>query len=449
MDMGQTKTDRIFQILKDRILTGELAEGDRLMSLREACRQYKVSKNSMVTVYDRLVAHGLVASRHGSGFYVAHQPTTTSEPANLREASDIVSLLHAQLDRAYTVLVGDGRPPESWLLNSVPAVTLHTGEGGYGAPHGLMLLRECIAASQIAAGIEVSPAQIVTTFGANHALDLVIRRFTRPGDTVLVDDPGYYPLFAKLRLAEVNFVGVPRTPRGPDPDALQALAETHRAQVFFTQSLAQNPTGCSIDLPTAHAILQVADRRDMLVIDDDPFIDLPGVSGTRLAQLDLFDRVIQIGTYSKTLSPSLRSGFVIARADIASSLAELKMILAVNSSSHTERAIAGIIRSRRYQKLSNQMSKRLAFERDEGLNRLHALGLSPVTPPDGGLYGWVELPDHISDLEIARQAAAEGIFLAPGTLFCAHDGQSHTPAMRVNWSRINDSRFFSFLRSIR
>jgi DNA-binding transcriptional MocR family regulator len=447
--MAQTKTDRIFETLRQRILDGELAEGARLMSLRQACQQYGVSKNVMVTVYDRLVAHGLVTSRHGSGFYVAHPSATASEPANLREASDIVSLLHAQLDRPYTVLAGDGRPPESWLLNAVPAVALQSGEGGYGTPHGLLLLRECIAAAQVAAGLEVSPAQIVTTFGANHALDLIIRRFTRPGDTVLVDDPGYYPLFAKLRLAEVTVVGVPRTPRGPDPEALQALAAEHRAQLFFTQSLAQNPTGCSIDLPTAHAILQVADRRDMLVIDDDPFIDLPGVSGTRLAQLDLFDRVIQIGTFSKTLSPSFRSGFVIARPDIASSLAELKMILAVSSSSYTERAIAGIIRSRRYQKQSSRMAKRLEAERAEGMARLKSLGLSLFAPPDGGLYGWVELPEGTPDLEVARQAAAQGIFLAPGALFRAKDTPASPPAMRVKWSRINDSRFYSFLRSLR
>ncbi|WP_116087204.1 PLP-dependent aminotransferase family protein [Tropicimonas sp. IMCC34011] len=445
--MAQTKTDRIFHALKQRITSGDLAEGTRLMSLRQSCQQYGVSKNIMVTVYDRLVAHGLATSRQGAGFFVAQLSSKDAEPANLREASDIVSLLHAQLDRPYTVLVGDGRPPETWLLSSVPGVTLPTGEGGYGTPHGLLSLRECIAAAQLSSGIEVGPAQIVTTFGANHALDLVIRRFAREGDTVLADDPGYYPLFAKLRLAGVNVIGVPRTPRGPDPEALQDLATQHRARIFFTQSLAQNPTGCSIDLPTAHAILQVADRKDMLVIDDDPFIDLPGVGGTRLAQLDLFERVIQIGTFSKTLSPSFRSGFVIAKAEIAASLAELKMILAVNSSSHTERAIVDVIRSRRHEKIRTRMAKRLSANRDEGVERLAELGFQLFAPPDGGLYGWVTLPEDTDDLELARQAAAQGIFLAPGRLFRTGEGP-YAPGMRINWSRINDSRFYSFLRSV-
>ncbi|WP_138472703.1 PLP-dependent aminotransferase family protein [Poseidonocella sp. HB161398] len=444
--MSVTKTDRIYQALKQRIDSGELELGSRLMSLRHAAESFGVSKNIMVAVYDRLVAAGLASSRQGAGFYVAMPPDAKAEPVNLREARDSVSLLHAQLDRPFKVLVGDGRPPESWLLNAVPAITLGTGEGGYGGIHGLPDLRAAISAAQIARGIEAAPVQIVTTFGANHALDLVIRRFARPGDTVLVDDPGYYPLFAKLKLAGIAFAGVPRGPRGPDPEALLQAAERHRARLFFTQSLAQNPTGWSLDLPTAHAVLQVAERQDMLVVDDDPFTDLPGVEGVRLAALDQFRRVIQIGTFSKILSPSLRSGYLIAAPEIATSLAELKMVLHVASSSFAERLVTELIRSRRYEKQRSQLARRLAEERRAALGRLAALGLAPEAPPAGGLYGWLPLPGEASDLDIAQEAAAQGIFLAPGTLFRVAEGG---PALRLNWSRVNDSRFFAFLRRLR
>lgn len=445
--MSQSKTDRIFAALRQRIDSGDLPEGSKLMSLRQASERYGASKNIIVTVYDRLVAHGLVQSRHGSGFYVARVAPSIAAPTNLREASDTVSLLHVQLDRPYRVLAGDGRPPESWLMGSVPAFTLPQGEGGYGSPHGLLALRECIAAAQIAAGIAATPAQVVTTFGANNGLDLVIRRFTRPGDTVLVDDPGYYPLFSKLKLAEVNFVGIPRTPNGPDPDALEAAADRHRARLFFTQSLAQNPTGRSIDLPTAHAILKVADRRDLLVIDDDPFIDLPGVRGTRLAALDQFRRVIQIGSYSKIFSPSLRSGFIISEPEIAASLAELKMILAVNSSNLTERIIADAIVSRRYDKVRNTLQKRLDRDRADGIDTLRRMGFHLPAAPDNGLYSIVNLPDGLDDIAVSHDAASQGILLAPGSLFRV-SGHSETPSIRVNWSRVQDSRFYSFLRSL-
>ncbi|MBR9762661.1 MAG: PLP-dependent aminotransferase family protein [Rhodobacteraceae bacterium] len=445
--MAQTKTDRIFEALENRIVQGELPHGARLSSLRQACQQYGVSKNIMVTVYDRLVARGLVTSRQGAGFFVAQTPPMAVEPENLQEAIDTVSLLRAQLDRPHTVLAGDGRPPENWLLNAVPGLTLSAAEGGYGTPHGLLALREYIAAAQLAQGIEVSPSQIVTTFGANHALDLLIRRFVRTGDPVLVDDPGYYPLFAKLRLAGARVIGVPRGACGPDPDALRSLSIEHGARMFFTQSLGQNPTGRSIDLPTAHAILQVADRQEMLVVDDDPFLDLPGVVGTRLAHLDLFKRVIQIGSFSKTLSPSLRSGYIITRPKIASSLAELKMILAVSSSSYTERIIADLIRTRRYEKVRVGIARRLAVACAEGVQRLSSLGLSLSAEPQGGLYGWLQLPEGLDDLEVARLASAQGIFLASGSLFRVGT-ETHPPGVRINWSRVNDSRFYSFMRRV-
>ena len=169
--MAQSKTDRIFEAIENRILQGELLHGARLESLRQACLQYAVSKNIMVTVYDRLVARGLVISRQGAGFFVAHTPSMAQEPQKLQEAIDTVSLLRAQLDRPHTVLAGDGRPPENWLLSAVPGLTLPAGEGGYGTPHGLLALREYIAAAQLAQGVGAAPSQIVTTFGANSDLD--------------------------------------------------------------------------------------------------------------------------------------------------------------------------------------------------------------------------------------------------------------------------------------
>jgi DNA-binding transcriptional MocR family regulator len=443
--MKLSKTDNIFQTLSHRIESGVFAEGAKLPSLRDAAAQFSASKNVVVTAYEKLVAHGVAISRPGAGFFVSRSTPTIAEPVNLREASDVVSLLHAQLDRPYEVLVGDGRPPEHWLLTSAPAVTMATGEAGYGTSHGLLALRERIASSQIISGIDVSPTQVVTTFGANHALDLIIRRFTLPGDTVLVDDPGYYPLFAKLKLAEVKVLGVPRTPKGPNPEALRAAVEHSHAKLFFTQSLVQNPTGSSIDLPTAHAILQIAERHDMIVVDDDPFTELPGVAGTRLAQLDQLRRVIQVGSFSKTLSPSLRSGYIIAEAQIAKSLAELKMILAINSSSYTERLIAETIRSGRYDKVRFGLAKRLKIARSEGVEKLKKIGFSTFAPIADGLYGLIGLPDSLSDIDVARDAAKQGIFLAPGSLFYISNGP-HKPSLRINWSRVNDSRFFSFLR---
>ena len=93
------------------------------------------------------------------------------------------------------------------------------------------------------------------------------------------------------------------------------------------------------------------------------------------------------------------------------------------------------------------MARRLAAAQSEGTQRLAALGLSMFAQPQGGLYGWIRLPDGLDDLDVARRASAQGIFLAPGSLFHPCPGP-HAPAMRINWSRVNDSRFYSFLRGL-
>ena len=216
--------------------------------------------------------------------------------------------------------------------------------------------------------------------------------------------------------------------------------------MFFTQSLAQNPTGSSLDLPTAHGILRITERAGCRVVDDDPFVDLPGVEGVRLASLDQFRNVIFVGTFSKMLSASFRSGYIAAAPEIAAELAELKMITSVNSSRFSELIIGDIIRSRRYQKHLNRIA-RLTSEAATALARtLRGLGLETHTTPGQGYYTYLMLPAGMDDLVLAQRAAAEGIFLAPGTFFSV-DPEAHRPGIRINVARANDPRFVRFLRA--
>ncbi len=187
--------------------------------------------------------------------------------------------------------------------------------------------------------INVEPQQVLLTQGANDALDMIVRHFIEPGDPVLVDNPGYYPLFGKLRLAKAQLVGVRRTPDGPDLDDLAAQAARTGARIFFTQSLAHNPTGCSITLPVAYRLMRIATEHNLMIVDSDPFADVLPVTSPRLAALDQLDRVIYVGTFAKTLSASLRSGYIAARADIVGALADLKMITRANSSGYIEQII--------------------------------------------------------------------------------------------------------------
>lgn len=451
-----SKTDTIVTYLSAQIRQGKLSNSSKLPSVRNAAEDFAVSKNTMVEVYDRLVSKGLLSARHGSGFYVSDKfgfelTGQIAQPEHVSAAIDRISLLKAQLGRTDEVRVGDGRPPQSWMKEALPSrlssgffQRIDTDQSGYGSEQGYMELRELIAMRHCMDNIQITPDQIMTTFGANHALDLIIRRFLSPGDSVMLDDPGYYPLIAKLKLAQIEMIPIPRTATGPNISALKLRAMEEQPKMFFTQSRCQNPTGSSMDLPTAHEVLSAASEFNFMVVDDDPFVDLPGQTGVRLAELDQLRNVIFVGTFSKLLSASFRVGYIAASQAITADLAQLKLVTTINSSRLSEMLITDMIKSHRYQKHLSKLARRVTEAQDEFQTRIEPLGLQLLTDNSQGYYSYLLLPENTDDVELARLAGEAGIFLAPGTLFHVnkHDAQ---PALRINVARANDVRFFRFL----
>ncbi len=452
-----SKTDHIVRSIRREIASGILPPGRRLPSIRQAAEDFGVSKNTVVEAYGRLGARGLVKPVRGSGIFVAAPenpvPRKPTSPPHVTEAVDRISLLSAQLDQKLAVRVGDGRPPQSWMQDALPTRfsknPLGATDGdqtGYGSALGNLNLREMIAIKHSRDGLPVSTDQIVTTFGANHALDLIIRRFLEPGDTAMVDDPGYYPLIAKLALNKIRIIGVPRTTDGTDVDVLRTIAQEHAPKIFFTQSTCQNPTGSSYSLACAHAVLQASLQFGFMVVDNDPFTDLPNQSGVRLAALDQFQSVLAISTFSKLLSASFRVGYLVAPQHIAEEVAALKMVTTVNSSRFSEMIVAEMIVSRRYQKHLRRLSLRLQEARKSYLARIATLGLEVFDQHESGYYSMLLLPEDIDETTLARNALDKGIFLAPGRLFRVDDTPTR-PSSRVNVTRSEDNRFYRFLKS--
>jgi DNA-binding transcriptional MocR family regulator len=284
------------------------------------------------------------------------------------------------------------------------------------------------------------------THGANHAMDLVIRRYVQPGDNVLVDDPGYYPLLAKLTLAGANAVGVQRRHDGPDPEDLEAKAVKSGARLFFTQSLAHNPTGGSITIGNAYAVLRTATAHDLLVVEDDPFADILPFAAPRLAALDQLERVIYVGTFSKTLAASFRCGYLAAAPRLAGELNELKVVTAVSTSAHDERLISQLIEHGHYLKHLRRLRLRASKATADSVEALERLGLSIRRPIGGGFYLWIELPQHMGGEDLVHDATRAGIFIAPAANFATSREPAPTPAMRVNVAYGRDPVFLAWLR---
>jgi DNA-binding transcriptional MocR family regulator len=455
-----SRTGAIVARIGRMIDEGLLRPGRRVPSLREAAGEHGVSKNTMVEVYDRLVASGRLEARRGAGFYVraAGQHAGDASLPHMTEAVDTVSLLREQLCRVHPVRVGDGRPPSSWMEASELGrhLRLRAGKGdlpvehGYGDPIGYAPLRAQIGLALAERSIRVAPTQILLTLGANHALDLIIRHLLQPGDTVLVDSPGYYPLFGKLKLARVEVAGVRRLPDGPDLDELSAQIARHRPKAFFTQSLAHNPTGGSIALPVAHRLLQIAAHHGLTIVEDDPFADVLPASTPRLAALDQLDRVIYVGTFSKTLSASLRIGYVVASPSLSRSLGDLKMLTVVNSSGYLERLVSDLIATGQYRRHIKRLKERIDRATRNAFVSLDRLGLPIFAGQSGGYYLWVGLPARLDDLALARRGSEQGIFIAPGTVFLPEKRREESDGdpngMRVNVAYAENPTFVAFLQ---
>ncbi|MEH3143905.1 MAG: PLP-dependent aminotransferase family protein [Methylobacterium frigidaeris] len=439
------------------VADGLLKPGERVASVRQAARDNAVSKNTMADAYDRLVALAVLEGRPGSGYYVtAPVPSPAARPPpHVTEALDLVSLLREQLDQRHAIRPGDGRPPTSWMEDSelgaqFGRIRLPGGargvEDGYGNSWGYLPLRERICLSLGERAIRCGPEQVLLTLGANHALDLITRHLIEPGDTVFVDDPGYYPLFGKLRLAKARIVGVRREADGPDLDDLSAKLAQHRPKLFFTQSLAHNPTGRSLSLSVAHGLLQAAERHGFLIVEDDAFADLLSPSSPRLAALDQLQRVLYVGTFSKTLSASVRVGFVAAHPRLAEALCDIKLLTVVATPDHVERFVYGLITRGHYLRHLRRLRNRIEMAMKKALDDLNGIGLSVAPPRDGGFYLWAELPRNTSELELCQDAARHGIFLAPGSVF-SPDRDASRRALRINVAHAGHQDFLAFMRT--
>jgi DNA-binding transcriptional MocR family regulator len=174
-------------------------------------------------------------------------------------------------------------------------------------------------------GVEAAPDQIMLTESGTQAIDLLCRFLLEPGDTVLIDDPCYFNFQALLRAHRARLVSVPFTPNGRDTTVLASVLTEHKPRLYITNSGIHNPTSATLAPVVAHRVLKLAEQHGLTIVEDDIFADFEDSPAPRLAAFDGLDRVIQIGSFSKTLSAASRCGFVAARPEWIEGLTDLKI----------------------------------------------------------------------------------------------------------------------------
>jgi len=452
----ESHTPLVTQIVDGfRRLIGDqsLKPGAKLPSIRAFAASHRVSVFTVVEAYDRLVAQGWLVSRANAGFFVKRRPgdaPAANEPPRADLRFDARWYLKQIFEnRNLPLKAGCGWMPHDWLFEegvrrSLRQLAVDGAElGGYGLPHGHMALRMLIAESLAEHQINVNADQVLLTQGSSQALDLAARRVVKAGDTVLVDDPGYPNLMFMLRFLGARLVGVPRTPGGYDLAALESLIAEHRPRAFFTQPRLQSPSNSVTPLAQLFRVLQLAEAHDMTLVENDIYADLDPQSRPSFASLDQLKRVIHVGSYSKTISPNIRVGYVVAAPEVLDDLTQLKMVSGLTSSDLTERIAFGALTEGRWRKHLKSLRDRLGEAHGVVAHRLTGLGFELFNEPKAGMYLWARHPDLTDGAELSRLAVPEGIMLGPGQLFLVE--QRPTGWLRFNVAFSDDERLFSFL----
>src|SRR5271165_2148613 len=293
LDPEATKplTGQLYEQLRHAITTGRLLPGDQLVPSRQLAGELGVSRHTVTTAYGRLVAEGYAEGHGGGGSVVA-----TAVAAEHRE---------------------------------------------YGDPAGKIRLRRAIA-DWVARSRSVAAAEdtVVITCGAQHAIDLVARVLLEPGDCVAVEDPGYVPVVRLFGTLGARVVGVPVDDQGLVVDLLPPSARI----VYVTPSH-QYPLGMTMSMPRRRALLRWAERHDAAVIEDDydtefRYVDRPLEP---LQALDVNGRVVYVGSFSKTFSPSVRLGFTVVPRPLFEPIAALRQLIDWHPPTAMQTALASFI----------------------------------------------------------------------------------------------------------
>ncbi len=347
---------RIYRQLHDAILDGRLRPGERLPPTRELAARLDVARNTVSVAYERLVAEGFLVARVGAGTFVHDAPVASTRP----RAAPVGSVRPRPVWSSVTLSsTGGPRPAYDFRLGTpdadlFPLATwrrLVAGElrasaikaAGYGDPAGHPGLREAIARYVgVSRSVRASTEDVLVTQGAQQAIDLVSRVLIEPGDRVAVEEPGYPPARQLFHSQGARVAGVPVDDEGLVVEAIPA-----DARLIYVTPSHQFPLGIPMSLARRAALLDWAAGHGAVIVEDDydsefRFTDRPLEP---LQSLDRTGHVIYVGTFSKTLLPMLRLGFLVAPASIHAALRAAQQLTIWHAEYATQAALARFIDS--------------------------------------------------------------------------------------------------------
>lgn len=463
--------EQLTEDIASLIREGALRVGERAPSVRELSRNRGASPATIVHAYELLEARGYLESRPRSGFFVSSRwrgppgEPRVSRPARQSLPLDVSNLVFEVLEEMRSrevVPLGSAFPspelfPLRQLARHLGASALHLDPWStvQDLPPGNLDLRRAIAQRYLLSGTHVLPGEIVVTAGALEALNLALQTVTRPDDVVAIESPTFYGCLQAVESAGRRAVEIPTHPGlGVDVDALARVLDREPVRACWFMTRFQNPLGATMPEDARMRLVQLLAARQIPLIEDSVYADLH-FQPRQVAPAKRYDTqgwVLDCGSFSKSLAPGYRLGWVAA-GRFAQELWRRKTMTSLSTSVPVQAAIARYLAGGGYERHLRRLRHTLQSQQAAyiaGLERHFPAGIH-WTRPDGGYFLWVELPGKVDAIELHAAALEHGISVAPGPVFSAR--KEFRSAIRLNyghpWSPRVETAFRTLGRLVR
>jgi GntR family transcriptional regulator / MocR family aminotransferase len=457
---GVPLSRQIYAGLRGAILAGTLRSGERLPSSRDLAEQLRVSRTVVLLAYDQLLAEGFVLGRGGSGTYVAEGLAATRQKAAREPAKLRLSRFgaHAQktatdfperrlpYDFSYRRSPVEGFPLDAWqriLLRRARKASVAKHE--YGPAAGSVALREAIAAHlRRSRAVVCDASQVVIVNGSQQALDLAARVLMERGDRVAIEDPQYQGAREIFLAAGARLHPVAVDDDGMDPARLPA-----RARLAFVTPSHQFPTGTILPLARRIALLEWARRANAAVIEDDYdgefFYENQPVES--MQGLDTDGRVIYAGTFSRTVFPALRIGYLVAPSSLVDAFIAAKWLCDRHTATLEQETLAEFITTGAYERHLHRARRENARRRTALLAAIdeHLRGRVTVTGDRSGTHVVLWPRGRASEETLIARAAAAGVGVYGVSRYAI---RPRAPGLMLGYSRMSEEEIREGIRRL-
>lgn len=439
IDLDRANREPLYRQLaasvQQRIRSGALPPRTRLPTVRQLAQQLGVTRLTVHSAYAELQAGGWIEATVGRGTFVAEQIEQLITPPEAHLGREVTPtgmladlLRMTQLPGLLTLARADPDPDLFPVRAWQRAVETALSQGGpglmnYTTAHGDLQLRAALAELARERGVSVGPDEVMVLNGVNHGMALASDLLAGPGAAVLVEQTTYLGMLNVLHARNIRAVGVPLDDEGPVPEALEQLIITERPAFFYTIPTYQNPSGICMSATRRAAILELAERYRLPIVEDDIYslISFEQAPPPAIKAADRSGLVIYLSSFAKNLMPGLRLGYAIASPDIVQRLARLRQAYDICSPLHTQRALAVFLEQGALQSHLRRVLPRYQERRDALLRAMARFFPAGVhwTHPLGGYSCFVRLPAGVNVTDLYLSAISRGLAFTPGAAFSA------------------------------